>query len=155
MYAEMMYMCEADDMVVLRKAEDPDNTILAAVDKDVLNAVAGKHLNYYESQKYGIKMKWVEIDETHAKLWPYKQCIMGDAGDNVIGCHGIGPKRVCKYIYPGLTDKELWENVVRAYGSVDKDPIDALINMNLVNMRLLYRDGNKIKVKRWYPPKSG
>jgi len=143
---------EADDIVVYKKNKMPDNYILVAVDKDVLNTVEGKHFNYYESIKHNKKQKWVEVSAKQARMWPYYQCIIGDTSDNIIGPKGIGPKRALKFINEDMTEKELWAGVVKAYESKGLTEFDAIVNMNLVNMNLLAddEDGNII-IRKWYP----
>jgi len=143
---------EADDMVVLKKTMFPTKYILVAVDKDVLNAVPGKHFNYYESVRYNIAQKWVEIDEAHATMWPYYQTIIGDKSDNIIGPKGIGPKRAAKFVNKDMTEQEMWAGVVEAYESKGMTEFDAVMNMNLVNMNLLAADEDfNIIVRRWHP----
>lgn len=142
---------EADDEVVYLKKKHPDRFLLCAIDKDVLNSVPGKHFNYYESSKFNIDMKWVETEQEDARLWLYKQCIMGDDSDNIKGCKGIGPKKVEKFIKPGMTDDELWQGVVAAYKSVGRTALDAAINMNLVNMHLLVEEDGELRIKQWLP----
>ena len=142
---------EADDIVVMKKRLYPDNYILVAVDKDVLNAIEGKHFNYYESTKYNIQPKWIEIEAKHAKMWPYYQTIIGDKSDNIIGPKGIGPKRAAKFVNENMTEKEMWEGVVKAYESKGLAEFDAILNMNLVNMNLLDEKEDKIIIRKWQP----
>lgn len=142
---------EADDMVVYLKNKKPDDYLLVAVDKDVLNAVPGRHFNYYESLHHNKEMKFIEIDEDHARVWPYKQAIMGDPGDNIPGCKGIGPKKSDKFVNASMTDTELWEGVVAAWESKGHTAIDALITMNLVNMNLLQEIEGELQIVKWTP----
>jgi len=142
---------EADDFVVFKKTKEPEKYILVAIDKDVLNSVEGKHFSYYESAKYGRKQKWVEIDKDTAKMWPYYQTIIGDVSDNVIGVKNIGEKKAKQFINKNMTEKEMWDGVVKAYESKGLTEKDAILNMNLVNMHLLYEDKGKIKVRKWLP----
>lgn len=95
---------EADDAVVFIARQEPSKYILCAVDKDVLNSVEGRHFNYYESGHYNIDMKWQETDAETARLFPYRQAIMGDRSDNIIGLDRIGPKRVLDIIPYGIKD---------------------------------------------------
>jgi 5'-3' exonuclease len=141
---------EADDFVVFKKKENPDKYILVALDKDVLNAIEGKHFNYYENLNYNKKMHWVEVTKEHAIFWPYYQTIIGDKSDNIIGPSGIGPKRAMNFVKEGMTEKELWEGVVRAYKSKGLTEFDAIFNMNLINMNLLAKNNNgDIIVRKW------
>lgn len=141
---------EADDAVVFLKKADP-TFILVALDKDVLNAVAGTHFNYYESSYHNIDMKWCEVTESQARMWPYLQCIVGDTSDNIKGCPGIGPKKALKFINENMSASELWEGLVRAYESVGLSQIEALATMNLVNMNLLTKTNGEFKIKLFEP----
>ncbi len=133
---------EADDAVVYLKNKNPDKYILCAVDKDVLNSVEGKNFNYYESNSYSISMKWVHIDERTALTWRFLQTIMGDKTDNVIGLKGLGPVKAAKVLWGCNTHKELWKAVCEAYIAKGRTEDEALMNLNLVDMRLLQDDGN-------------
>jgi len=69
------------------------NKILAAVDKDLLQSIPGKHLNY--SKKLGADewgMEWVETSEVSSRGFRQGQMIIGDASDGVIGLPGKGEK---------------------------------------------------------------
>lgn len=131
---------EADDVVVYKKTKSPEKFILCAVDKDVLNAVEGKHFNYYESEKFDKNMTWYETDAQTALKWPFMQTLMGDRTDNIIGLHRVGPKKAEKLLSDCETKKELWESVVKAYEAGGRTKEDALLNYNLVCMTLLQGD---------------
>lgn len=131
---------EADDEVVYLKAKDPDKYVLAAIDKDVLNAVPGRHYNYN-------KDTFVETDHKAAKHWPYLQCIIGDPGDGIKGVPGIGEKRAANFVDPGMNEKDMWQGVVKAYESKGLTEEDAIITMQLVNMHQLRTK----KIKLWKP----
>ena len=125
---------EADDAVVARKSAEPDKYVLAAVDKDVLYSLPGKHWNYYTSVKYNIDMKWIDVDEEMAMKHHFIQVLTGDPGDNVIGLKNVGPKTANKILQDCTTPKECWEEVRKAYEERDRSSIDAIINMRLVSM---------------------
>ncbi|MCI4435927.1 MAG: hypothetical protein JHC33_03845 [Ignisphaera sp.] len=129
---------EADDVVVMLKEHYPDKYILAAVDKDVLNSVPGKHFDYYRGKSRD--MGWVEVTEDTAAKWPYIQCISGDATDGIKGVPGLGPVKA-KAIISKLTDtKDMWDAVVAAYKKAKLDESEAILNMRLVNMHQLNID---------------
>lgn len=141
---EIHWAYEADDIVVQRKKYLGDDAILCAVDKDVIKNTTGLHWNYYESNLYGIEMKWVDISEEEANYNQYLQVITGDKSDNVPGLHGIGPKKAEKFIELGMTEDELWDGVLAAYTRHCKygEPLDmAILNMRLVNMHQLNTQG--------------
>jgi hypothetical protein len=80
------------DSSVLESSEEV-NKILAAVDKDLLQSIPGKHLNY--SKKLGADewgMEWVETSRADAFNFQRKQLIIGDASDGVSGIPGKGEK---------------------------------------------------------------
>jgi len=132
---------EADDMVVRLKQDNPDKYVLCAVDKDVLNAVAGKHYNYYRSDIYNIARKWMDIDYEHAFKWPYKQCLMGDSTDNIKGCPGIGKVKAEKALSMCNSPIDLWKAVVSTFKSKKLTEADALMTMRLVSMMQAQADG--------------
>jgi hypothetical protein len=142
---------EADDIVVYLKKTFPEKYILVALDKDVYNSLPGRHFNYYESGLYKIEMKWVEVSEDTARMWPYLQTITGDKTDNIQGCHGLGPKKALKFIDASMTEAEMWEGVVKAWESKGMTSIDAMITMNLVNMHLLQEIDNELTIINWIP----
>jgi len=129
---------EADDLVVYLKEKEPEKYILCAIDKDVLNSIEDKHFNYYESAIYNIEMKWVEVDRHTSLIWRYLQTLTGDKTDNIIGLKGIGPKKAEKILAGCFSHRDLWIAVCEAYESKGRTRDEALMNLNLVDMKLLY-----------------
>lgn len=123
---------EADDAVVYLKRKLGDDAIICAVDKDVLEAVPGKHFNYYESSKYDIDMKWHTTKELDAYLFPYRQAIIGDTSDNIIGIKGIGEKKV-KTLIPDDC-KNPMDALIAAYEQNGRTKEDAILNFKLCYM---------------------
>ena len=145
---------EADDYVVYAMKKFPGKYLLVAMDKDVYNAIPGRHYNYYESQAFGKTMKWVETDEETAKMWPYIQTLTGDATDGIQGVKGIGPAKAAKILKAGMTDTELWQATVTAWEKAGLSSIDAILTMNLVNMHLLTDEDDKLIIKYWMPKEA-
>ena len=123
---------EADDAVVYLMRKYPEKYILCAVDKDVLNAVAGRHFNYYESGQYNIDMKWQETSAITAKLFPYRQALMGDKSDNIIGLERIGPKKASVIIDDTCQDP--MAQLIAAFEHNGRTKEEALLNYNLCFM---------------------
>ena len=141
---------EADDIVVFKKREHPDDYILCAVDKDVLYTLPGRHFNYYSSMLHNIDMKFIEVDNYRAVRHHFIQTLMGDKGDNVIGLKGIGPAKAEKILMNYEDTKVLWTKVVEAYEAAGRSEIDAIKNMRLVSMhQLVYNEDGNIEVKLW------
>lgn len=66
---------------------------MAAVDKDLLKSIPGKHLVY--NKKLGIDewgMEWVETSESDADTFKRMQMVVGDASDGILGLRGRGIK---------------------------------------------------------------
>ena len=131
---------EADDYVVWAKKHNPEKFVLCAVDKDVLNAVEGRHFNYYQSVKYNIPMKWIVTDAKKAIQFPFYQCLMGDSADGIQGVKGCGPKTAEKIIGEMVDEVELWQEVVAQYKKAGMSEKEALLTMRLVNMNQLSKD---------------
>jgi len=145
------YLAEADHIVVCKKRDNPEKYILCAVDKDVIYALEGTHFNYYSSTKYNIPMKWVTITEDDAMRRYYIQTLTGDTGDNVIGIHGIGPKKAEKILAKCTTPRECWDEVVATYIKNNRTEIEAITNFRLVDMRQLELVDGEYQVKLWDP----
>lgn len=124
---------EADDWVVYARKADT-KYMLCAVDKDVLNSIAGTHFNYYESGVFNKDMHYIETSDEVAKLWPYLQCITGDSSDGIEGVKGLGPKKALAFIDDTWEHTQLWEGVLKAYKSKGYEIDIAKLNMRLVNM---------------------
>lgn len=143
---------EADDIVVALKRDNPNKYVLAAVDKDVLYSLPGKHFNYYTSAKHNIDMRWIEVDKLEAMKHHYIQTLTGDTADNVPGLVGIGPKKAAKILEGCEKPDCMWHAIVEAYELHGKNIIDALTTMRLVNMRQLFKNKNgDYKLELWKP----
>jgi len=137
---------EADDMVVYLRNLHPEKYMLVAIDKDVLNSVEGTHFNYDESSMYNIDMKFVEVSKHTSLTWRYLQTLMGDKTDGIIGLHGIGPKKAEKIIDGNFTHSDIWKAVVEAYKMKGRTADEALLNLNLVDMKLLKEVDGELKI---------
>lgn len=87
-------------------------SIVVGHDKDLLQ-IPGKHYDYVEGEIF-------EISDHEAKLSLWMQVLMGDPGDNVPGCYGVGfqkaKNRVKKWIEEDhLDDLELWDKALELY----------------------------------------
>jgi DNA polymerase-1 len=109
---------EADDIVVALKDLHPDKYVLCAVDKDVYKSVAGRHYNYYYSERHKISPKWVTISFDEAMKFHPLQTLCGDPTDNIKGCPSIGPKKAEKALANCRTLFEMWVVVEKLF--IDK-----------------------------------
>lgn len=126
---------EADDMVVWR-GKSPD-TIIAAIDKDVLLQSEGDHYNYKKNE-------WITVTKEEASRYLWTQMIVGDATDGVYGIEGMGPKKAETFL--NSFEASLYYNeVLKLYVEKDKSRKDFFLNLNLLDMHLL-NDKKEIKL---------
>jgi len=78
---------EADDYMAMNQTKD---TMICTLDKDLL-MVKGWHYNFVKKEK-----RYVTQEE--GTRWFYKQMLMGDKVDNIIGIKGIGDKTADKLL---------------------------------------------------------
>tara|TARA_B110000908_G_scaffold27531_1_gene32306 strand:+ start:728 stop:1483 length:756 start_codon:yes stop_codon:yes gene_type:complete len=132
---------EADDYVVYLKTKEPEDYILCAIDKDVLNQTVGTHYNYATGEEVTTRK--------HAAIWfAYFQTLTGDTTDGYKGCPQIGKVKADAILDDLKTEKEMWEAVVAAYESKGLDEEEAMWNMRLANMHQY----NGKEVILWTPP---
>jgi hypothetical protein len=79
------------DSFVLVNSEEC-NVILAAVDKDLLQSIPGKNLNYNKKQGDEWGMEWVETSESNADNFKRMQMVVGDSSDGILALKGKGIK---------------------------------------------------------------
>jgi 5'-3' exonuclease len=126
---------EADDAIAIEATRnDPDTTVVASVDKDMLQ-IPCWHFNF-------VTGAWTFVDEASGRKSFYKQILTGDAADNIKGIFKVGPVKADK-ILEGITEeKDLYEAVVKAYDG-DKERV-------LENARLLWL--RREEGQMWQPP---
>ena len=121
---------EADDIVITR-AYEKENVIIACIDKDIFTHSPVPCFNYK-------KWSWTEAMEQEAIELEYMyQAIMGDSTDGVVGIKGKGKVFAQDFVYgidtPTLED---WANL---YSSRE----EAILQMRLVRMDM-YKKGELI-----------
>ena len=123
---------EADDVVVSKY--DSEKYILCAIDKDVLNSVAGTHWNYYSRPASDIEPKFVTTTAETASDWVFIQALMGDATDGIGGIYRVGIVKATKAIVNlhSRVDKIL--TVYSMYINAGMTIDDMCTTMNLVDM---------------------
>ena len=108
---------EADDALGYNQSDD---TIIASIDKDLL-MVHGNHHN------------WVKSLDTYVAPFDglkhfYKQMLIGDRSDNVVGIKGLGEKKSERMFANVETEQELFDQVYALYN----DPKRFLINASVL-----------------------
>jgi len=104
---------EADDAIAIAATTHGDAAIMVTLDKD-FDQIAGWHFNFVKNDKY-----YVTPEE--GMLFFYRQILMGDRVDNIIGIHGIGEKKSAKLLEDCKTEQEYYDKCVEMYdGDADR-----------------------------------
>lgn len=116
--AVLSNLCEADDELGVRQTED---TVICSIDKDLLQ-IPGKHFNFVTNVHQ-------EIDEYNGQRRFWKQMIMGDRTDNIVGIVGLGDKKSENILRQLHSDE--WEDYVK---DLYDDPLRFDLNFNLLTI---------------------
>jgi hypothetical protein len=118
---------EADDLVSYYHQADLEGTIICSPDKDVLKQCEGTHFNYQ-------KVEFVTTTSFEATKFLWKQVLMGDSTDGVVGIPGVGEKTAENWLTDREKDFEAFalKKYVEKFGS-----IEGIIQF-YTNFRLVY-----------------
>lgn len=111
--AELSDNMEADDCIAIKSTELEHKSIICSLDKDFLQIPT----KIYDYTKKIMK----EVDERYATEWLYRQALMGDRVDNILGIHGVGPKKAEKALADWETERELYERCLKLYEENELD----------------------------------
>ena len=77
---------------------------LASVDKDLLQSIPGKHINYNKKTSANTwEIVWVETNEVDACKFRFSQLIIGDVADGITGIPGKGIK-----YWEKMIEEDMW-----------------------------------------------
>lgn len=127
---------EADDLIAIWATSYGDDAVICSIDKD-FDQVAGWHYNFVKDDLY-------YVDEDYAIRFLYEQILTGDRVDNIIGLHGIGPKKAAKALADCNTELEMYNKCVEMYEG-DSDRV-------VENARLCFL--RRFPEQLWMPPKE-
>ena len=126
---------EADDAIGIAAYEHQvGEYCICSIDKD-LDMLRGDHYNFVKNIFYYI------TEEEGIKNF-YKQILMGDRVDNIIGIKGIGTVKAERLLKECKNEKEMYLTVLEAYKNDDKRVLE---NAQLLWIR---REPNQM----WQPP---
>ena len=126
---------EADDAIGIAAYEmQVGEYCVCSIDKD-LDMIRGDHFNFVKNEFYF-------VDEEQAIKNFYKQILVGDRVDNIIGIKGIGPVKAERLLKECKDEKEMYLTVLEAYKGDDKRVLE---NAQLLWIR---REPNQM----WQPP---
>ena len=126
---------EADDLIAIAATEYGPGSIVASIDKDMLQ-IPCRHFNFTT----GV---WTTVTEFEGLHFFYKQILTGDRADNIMGLFRVGPVKAEKMLQDCKTEQDLWDTVVKAY---DGDTERVIENARLLWLRR--KEG-----ELWCPPK--
>src|SRR5574343_1568457 len=90
----------------------PEDTIIVTLDKD-LDMIPGLHYNWVKNTIY-------DVNEDEALRFFYKQLLIGDTSDNIVGIRGIGPVKAKTLIDHLETEEEMLDVVSSLYDSKER-----------------------------------
>jgi 5'-3' exonuclease len=127
---------EADDDIAIAAATVDYDCIICSLDKD-FKQIPCRLYDY-------TKKKLTTVNQEEAELWIYKQALMGDRVDNILGVKGIGPKKADKLIDPCTSESEAFDVCLKTYEENDLDR-DRLVE-SLTLLYLLRSEDDKYNV---------
>ena len=119
---------EADDLVAIYR-EDCYLPNIASPDKDVLYQVPGKHFNYRTAE-------FIVTSEEDAERFLWKQMLMGDATDGIIGIPKVGEKTADAWLNENLSNENMPEFVLKKY--IEKFGVHEGIHRFAETFKLVY-----------------
>lgn len=125
---------EADDLIAIEATRYGPETIVASVDKDMLQ-IPCRHFNFGRNE-------WYTVDDYGGMLFFYTQILTGDSADNIIGLYRVGPAKAKKLLEGCKTEMDMWNVVVDAYDGDEERVIE--------NARLLWL--RREEGELWEPP---
>lgn len=106
---------EADDLIGIAQTayfEFGEPSVVCSLDKD-LRQLAGKHYNFVREE-----FDFVTPLDAHKNF--YKQLLIGDTSDNVVGVRGIGKVKAAKIINPLDNEVDMYEAVQNLYDNEER-----------------------------------
>lgn len=135
---------EADDYAYALKTRNPEHILVAALDKDVLYGTPSGSLGHFN---FG-RNEMVYVSEDEAKLFVYRQCMMGDSTDGIPGIYRCGVVRAAEALPEWLGEEASWEKVMEKFTSESYSEQYAILMMRLVSLAQL---DDSFTVRLWSP----
>lgn len=138
--AKVSSYMEADDLIGLAQNED---TIIVSTDKD-LNMIPGWH-NDFEAEKNYF------VFELEGYKNFYKQMLLGDPSDNVLGLYGVGKSSKLLKNIDGMEDlKEIHSYVLSQYTSRFGNYAEKFMRENAILLWILHSRENPVTLGEEY-----
>lgn len=114
---------EADDALGVFQRDD---AIICSLDKD-LRMIPGRHFSWEISRKGVIirEPEFAEVSYIDGIKHFYKQMLIGDTSDNIIGVRGLGKAKAAKIIDPLTDEKDMIKVVKDLYNDEERFTMNA------------------------------
>lgn len=114
---------ESDDAVSIHQSS---SSIICAIDKDLLQ-VPGKHFSWAISRKGSIVREELfrEVTPLEGIRTFYRQMLIGDTSDNIIGVHKVGEAKSAKLINELTSEEDMIAVVKELYNDDERFEINA------------------------------
>ena len=86
---------EADDLIAIEATRFGPDTVVASIDKDMLQ-IPCHHFNFGKNE-------WKTVDEWSGLQFFYNQILTGDRADNIVGLYRVGPVKATKMLSEAKT----------------------------------------------------
>lgn len=103
---------EADDAIAIAATTHGDKAVMVSLDKD-FDQIAGWHYNFVKKRRY-----YVTPEE--GLHFFYRQILMGDRIDNIVGIHGIGEKKSAKLLEDCKNEQDYYDKCVEMLESEER-----------------------------------
>ena len=116
----------------------------AAIDKDIIYGVAGSYYNYKKDE-------WVQTTAESAARYEAFQFLMGDSGDGIAGCPGVGEKTARPIIAACESVEQLPMAVAEVYKSRGHPYAYLLEQCRLIHIRRAWDEPpfTPITIEQW------
>jgi 5'-3' exonuclease len=122
---------EADDALGFNQTEE---TVICSIDKDLM-MIPGMHYNF-------VKKEYHEVSELDGIKQFYRQMLIGDSVDNIMGIKGIGKVKAAKLIDPLENEEEMYNLVANLY-FMPNEPIISRFNINADCLWIWRKEGER------------
>jgi len=137
--------CEADDYAYKLKTEDPENVMLAVIDKDILGGTPSGSVGHINFNKNELQ----HTTQEEADLFYYRQCMSGDSSDGIPGIYRVGAVKAKAALPEWKGPEDAWAKVLETFNKAGYTEEYAILMMRLVNLNQLDEHKN---ISLWTPP---
>lgn len=136
---------EADDALGINQTEE---TIICSLDKDML-MIPGHHFSWRiegtspKGTPWVREAKFSKVSEIGGLATFYKQMLIGDTADNVIGVRGIGEVKAAKIVDVFNTEEGMFGAVHQLYANPERFATNADVLWIMQEEGIKYSDRNK------------